>query len=145
MVSQTLSVNSPLTTSRYAFDVIGELFFGQMFGFMENREDHQSYIASLAILIPILATLGVAPSYIRPLILLSSAVSSQVRRGLVALKHIGEATRDCVDQHLADLSDGQKTVRRDMVQQLLDLTEREKRGTIEFGVEEVKMDCYSAL
>jgi hypothetical protein len=116
-----------------------------MFGFMEKREDQQSYIASLAVLTPILATLGVAPSYIRPLFLLSSAVSSQVRRGLVALKHIGEATRDCVDQRLADLSEGQRIVRRDIVQQLLEITEREKRGTVEFGVEEVKMDCYSAL
>jgi hypothetical protein len=34
---------------------------------------------------------------------------------------------------------------RNMVQQLLKPTQREKRGPVEFGVEEVKMDCYSAL
>ena len=39
----------------YAFDVIGELHFGQMFGFMEKEYDHESLIHSLDILNPLLA------------------------------------------------------------------------------------------
>lgn len=51
----------------YAFDVIGELFYGHQFGFMENRHDYGSYIESLDALLPAVAVACVLPSYVRPL------------------------------------------------------------------------------
>ncbi len=45
----------------YAFDVVGELFFGHEFGFMENRHDHEDYIQSLDILLPAVVTASVLP------------------------------------------------------------------------------------
>ena len=40
----------------YAFDVVGELFFGKQFGFLANSEDHERFIASLNTLLPPMAT-----------------------------------------------------------------------------------------
>ncbi len=37
----------------YAFDVIGELYFGRMFGFMAYSHDHENYIHSLDTLMPL--------------------------------------------------------------------------------------------
>lgn len=36
-----------LTLVRYAFDIIGAVFFGKQFGFMQNRHDHGKYIESV--------------------------------------------------------------------------------------------------
>jgi len=51
----------------YAFDVVGELFFGQQFGFMEKSYDYGGYIESLDTLLPAVAVSCVLPSYVRPL------------------------------------------------------------------------------
>ncbi|KAG4288531.1 hypothetical protein FPRO06_06183 [Fusarium proliferatum] len=51
----------------FAFDVIGELFYGKQFGFMENSHDYQGYIETLDTLLPAVATSCVLPFYLRPL------------------------------------------------------------------------------
>ena len=50
-----------LTLFRYAFDIIGAVFFGKQFGFMEDRHDHGKYIESvhLASTYPVLTKLSV--------------------------------------------------------------------------------------
>lgn len=48
---------------RYAFDVIGEVFFGHMFGFMEYRHDHASLITSLQQILPVISTVALSPSW----------------------------------------------------------------------------------
>ena len=60
--------NSPAADAenRYAFDVIGELFFGHQFGFMRDEHDYGRYIECLDTLLPGIAVSCVLPAYIRP-------------------------------------------------------------------------------
>jgi hypothetical protein len=59
---------------RYTFDVIGEIFFGRMLGFLRNSEDYGAYIASLDALmhflctIAFLCTVAIALRHLRPVI-----------------------------------------------------------------------------
>jgi Cytochrome P450 len=130
---------------RYAFDVVGELFFGEMFGFMRKRKDHESWINSLDTLMPTICTVAVAPSYMRPLIWMSAIFNPQTRKAASALNRIGEAARKCVTERLQrDIEKDQGPSRRDIMQQFLDL-KREKGEKVDFGIGEVQLEVYTAL
>ncbi|RDL41768.1 uncharacterized protein BP5553_01747 [Venustampulla echinocandica] len=129
----------------YAFDVIGELYFGRMFGFMEHRHDHESYIASLDALMPTLCIASVAPKFTRPVIFLSSVLIPSVKIALKALDHIAAAAKSCVTQRFADAEGSFDTVkRRDILQQLMDIR-KEKGPKLDFGLSEIELESYSAL
>ncbi|KIY01582.1 uncharacterized protein Z520_03134 [Fonsecaea multimorphosa CBS 102226] len=128
----------------YAFDVIGELYFGGMFGFMENASDYGNYITSLDTLMPVLCLSGIAPAYTRPFILGSAIFSSNVRKALKAIDHIAAAARQCVAKRLEGVSAGNPILRRDILQQLLEISQK-KADEVEFGVHEVEFEAYVAL
>lgn len=131
--------------SRYAFDVIGELYFGRMFGFMEQRTDYQSYIASLDTLLPVLAICAVGPSYIRPVISASSILSPAVRKALRAIDHIAAAAKNCVATRSYELSSGSgDNIRRDLLQQLFDIS-RGKGDKLDFGQGETTYEAYVGM
>jgi hypothetical protein len=79
----------------YAFDVVGELFFGCQFGFLENSHDYGNYIQSLDILLPAVATACVLPSYVRPLQILGH-LFPPLRRALVCYNNIVVAAKSAV-------------------------------------------------
>lgn len=130
---------------RFAFDVIGELFFGKMFGFMSKRKDHESWIRSLDTLMPTMCTVAVAPSYTRPLIFMSAIINPQARKALSALNQIAGAARNCVAERLQrDMDKSEGPSRRDIMQQFLDL-KRDKGEKVDFGIGEVQSEIYTAL
>jgi len=53
-----MQILSLTNVDRYAFDVIGELFFGKKFGFLDERQDWGTYIKTLDILLPIFVMVG---------------------------------------------------------------------------------------
>jgi hypothetical protein len=124
--------------------VIGELYFGRMFGFMENAHDHGNYIASLDTLMPVVCLNGIAPAYTRPFILGSSIFSANVRRGLKAIDHIAAAAKRCVAQRIQSISSGNANLRRDILHQLLEITQS-KGKEVDFGVHEVEYEAYVGL
>jgi hypothetical protein len=63
---------------------------------MENSHDHESYIASLDVLLPVMMAASLVPPAFRGLVLESSVFSSTIRKGLGAVKHISAAARGCV-------------------------------------------------
>ncbi|KAH0841174.1 hypothetical protein AYO21_06936 [Fonsecaea monophora] len=128
----------------YAFDVVGELYFGKMFGFMEHRTDYESYIQSLDALLPVLTETGLAPTYMRPFILGTSLLSPTVRKALKAIDHIAQAARDCVNRRLQALSTGSEDVRTDLLQQLFDISQ-EKGEKYDFKVGEIQYESYVAI
>jgi hypothetical protein len=130
---------------RYAFDVIGELFFGQQFGFMEGSHDHQSYIASLDTLLPVLTAAGVSSPILRGLILGSSMFSSAVRRGLKAIDHIAAAARGCVAARSSIEAQSESLANRtDLLHHLLEIA-RNKGEAVDFGKGEVEYEAYVAM
>lgn len=132
--------------ARYAFDVIGELYFGRMFGFMEQRTDYQSYIESLDTLLPLLTVASVAPSYTRPIILASAIINPAVRKGLRAIDHIAAAAKACVNKRAQDLAAGGEgtAIRRDLMQQLFEIA-RAKGDKVDFGHGEITYEAYVGL
>ncbi|KAK5044698.1 hypothetical protein LTR84_010590 [Exophiala bonariae] len=127
----------------YAFDVIGELYFGKMFGFMEQRTDYESYIASLDMLVPLITLAAVAPSYTRPLILVSSIISPAIRKAMKAIDHIATAARSCVATRSMQLAAGE-SVRRDLLSQLFDISHT-KGEKVDFGLGEITYEAYVGL
>lgn len=59
---------------RYTFDVLGELYYGEMFGFMKDREDHNNWIWALDKMIPFVCFAGVTSPLLRPLVYAALAV-----------------------------------------------------------------------
>lgn len=132
-----------LTLTRYAFDVIGELYFGEMFGFMERSCDHENYVHSLDTLMPLVVATAVSPKYFRPFILGSAIVSPTALRALKALDHIAAAARSCVAKRVRS-NEAATAVRRDLLEQLLEIA-RTKGEKVDFGVPEIEYEAYVAL
>lgn len=131
----------------YAFDVIGELYFGQMFGFLEKEIDYQNLIRSLDTLNPIIGSAAVSASYARPMIMISAVASSSVRSGLKAIDHVVSVAKSCVKKRQDEL-DANKTggeqPRRDLLQQLFEIM-HEKGEKVDFGIPEIQYEAYVAL
>ena len=132
-----------LTQFGYAFDVVGVLFFGRMFGFMDGRSDYQSYIASLDSLMPPMCIAECAATYARPFVLGSTILIPSMRKTLKALSNIAEAARTSVDQRSRELQTGQEQ-RSDILQQLFDI-QTEKGEKVDFGIPEIRQEVYGAM
>lgn len=131
----------------YAFDVIGELYFGRMFGFLETGADHQSLIQSLDVLNPVMAGAGVSATYARPFIFMSAIISSTIRSALKSMDHVTNTAKACVNERQRDLEhvkEGAEMPRQDILQQLFDIVEV-KGAELDFGVPEVQCDAWIAV
>lgn len=60
------SQRSVTNANSYAFDVIGELFYGSMFGFLKERRDVGGYMATMGGLIPFFAFVSLWPWLLDP-------------------------------------------------------------------------------
>jgi hypothetical protein len=131
--------------NRYAFDVVGELFFGERFGFMEDSHDYGGYVASCDAFLPILTAAGVSSPAVRNIILGSSLFSSAARGGLKGIDHIAASARGCVATRLsANASGKSKTGRTDLLHHLLEIA-RNKGEAVDFGKGEVEYEAYVAM
>jgi len=112
---------------------------------MENSHDHESYIASLDTLLPVLTAAGVSSPVVRGLLLGSSMLSSGVRKGLKAIDHIAAAARGCVATRLSiDSRDESQANRTDLLQHLLEIA-KNKGEAVDFGKGEVEYEAYVAM
>ena len=125
---------------RYAFDVIGELYFGRMFGFLETGADHGSWIESLDLLMPFLCMTAVAPTYVRPLILMSALVVPGSLKALKAIDNIGVAARKCVAERFDSASKDDGPHRTDMVEQLHEI-HLEKGEKVDFQIGDIQQEA----
>ncbi|OAL30862.1 hypothetical protein AYO20_08555 [Fonsecaea nubica] len=129
----------------YTFDVIGELFFGRMFGFLQQAADYQAWIASLDALMPGFCQVAVAPTYLRPFILLSSLFDSKMNAAIKCTQTMEVAAREGVARRQAELDQGSSTSdSRDLLQQLFNI-QREKGEKMDFSMREVEQEAYIAL
>jgi hypothetical protein len=128
---------------RYAFDVIGEIFFGDMFGFLQNSEDHGAFIASLDALMPVLCISAIGPSYLRPLIMTSAIFIPAALKAVKAIDGIRKAAVAAAGKRMKSIEDG-AAARHDMLQQLFDIV-REKGEKVNFSSREVTLEAYVAM
>ncbi|KAJ9606160.1 hypothetical protein H2200_009121 [Cladophialophora chaetospira] len=130
----------------YSFDVIGELFFGRTFGFMQQSHDHEALIASLDAFLPVLSTVSVASSYYRPFMLISALLSSSRRKAVgVMTLFANTARRIVVQRREAETQEhADDKIRRDLLKQLLDIV-RDKGEKVDFGFGDVAREAHIAL
>jgi hypothetical protein len=102
--------------------VIGEIFFGDMFGFLQNSEDHGAFIASLDALMPVLCISAIAPSCLRPVIMMSAIVIPAASKAVKAIDGIRKAAVEAAGKRLKSIEDG-TPVRNDMLQQLFEIVQ----------------------
>ncbi|KIV93696.1 hypothetical protein, variant [Exophiala mesophila] len=147
-LSEFASQGKPLDLGKwlqmYAFDVIGELYFGEAFGFLQNSHDHGSWIHSLDLLMPFLCMTAVAPSYIRPFILASSLVVPGSLKALKAIETIGTSARACVLQRFKTQGAYEKQPRADILEQLYSISV-EKGDQVDFKLGDIQQEAYVAL
>lgn len=140
---QQQPVNLATWVQWYAFDVIGELYFSSMFGFMRDRCDVRDYIASLDILLPVLCSASVMPAYARAPFLASGLLLSSVRKALKALGNIEQASATCVRGRLQSRSDEDHS-RADILNKLLEI-HKQKGGQQDFMMTDVQTEAYVGL
>ncbi|KAF4464320.1 pisatin demethylase, partial [Fusarium albosuccineum] len=128
----------------YAFDVIGQLFFSQMFGFMKDRHDYGNYIKSLDTLLPILTAASVVPTYLRTPFFLGGAVVPGIFKALKSVKAIEIAAEHCVRQRQQLVGNGIAGDKNDILEDLFDIWAN-KGEKVDFGLTEIKVEVYVAL
>lgn len=130
---------------RYAFDVVGEIFFGHMFGFMEKSEDHEAYIASLEVMIPALMTAAISPMHWRSWIMSSNMLRPAAQTAMRSIGHIGEAAIAGVAERRQKLmSAGGEASRPDVLGKLLEI-QSEKGDKINYTVGDIHSETYVSL
>ncbi|KAL4882734.1 cytochrome P450 [Aspergillus karnatakaensis] len=135
-------------TRMYAYDVIGELYFSKMFGFLEAGGDHLGYIGATDDLIPIQFLAGNMPTYIRSFFMLAGIVLiPKVRRALKALGDLTEATNVMLKNRLASLQSADSDSvpqRQDILGKLLNISQ--KRGDeLDFVLDDIKMESFGGF
>ncbi|KAF2195063.1 cytochrome P450 [Zopfia rhizophila CBS 207.26] len=127
----------------YAFDVIGEIFFGRMFGFMENSHDHGVFIASLDALMPVLCIAAIGPAYLRPLVTGSASAIPAALKAAKSVDDIRKAAIAATNQRKKDIEDG-VVPRNDLLQQLFGIV-REKGEKVNFTHNEATLESWVAM
>lgn len=127
----------------YAFDVIGELYFSSMFGFMKDRDDHQGYISSLETLLPILCIASVLPSYARTPLILSGFLIPSVRAALKSFDKIRDASLSCVRDRIV-LKEKGESKREDILEKLFNVYENQGEMT-NFNITDIQVEVFVGL
>ncbi|KAF7187940.1 Cytochrome P450 monooxygenase [Pseudocercospora fuligena] len=129
----------------YTFDVLGELFFGGAFGFLESRSDHGRWIESLDTLMPIIVVLALLPKLYRPVFLIFSILSSPTRGALSILNGIAETAKHIVSEKQQKLQgNSSQQQRRDILSKLFDLKSR--RGEAEdYTIADIQYESHVSL
>lgn len=129
---------------RYAFDVLGELFYGKMFGFMSERTDIGNYMKAIDTLLPAFAIGGTVPSYLTKMYLVSTILfSPSVRGALGAIKHLKNVSEAAVKRRKQDI-DENKDDKRDMLRKMLEIN-ADRGEKINFTYLHICVESHSSL
>ena len=129
---------------RYAFDVLGELFYGRMFGFMSERTDFGNYMKAIDSLLPAFTIGGTVPSYLTKLYLVSTILfSPSVRGGLGAVQHIENASQAAVESRKREIVEN-KDDKRDILRKMLEI-KADRGEKIDFTYQNIYVESHSAM
>ena len=129
---------------RYAFDVLGELFYGKMFGFMSERTDFGNYMKAIDSLLPAFTIGGTVPSYLTKLYLVSTILfSPSVRGALGAVKHIENASQAAVESRKREIVEN-KDDKRDILRKMLEIN-ADRGEKIDFTYQHIYVESHSSM
>lgn len=123
--------------------MIGELYFGKKFGFMEERADYGTYMESVWNLVSVVAWVSMLPSYAQKAVLAGGFVIPSVRRGMTIMMNMFKIAKQRVAERQNDLKEGNPT-RQDLLGKSLAI--HHERGEKEnFLLEDAEVESYTAL
>ena len=129
---------------RYAFDVLGELFYGKVFGFMRERKDIGDYMEAIDSLLPAFTIGGTLPSYLTKWYLVSTILfSSSVRGALGAVKHIENASEAAVKRRGQEIVENTDE-KRDMLRKMLEINV-DRGEKINFTYQHLCVESHSSM
>ncbi|KAL9073674.1 MAG: hypothetical protein Q9157_004648 [Trypethelium eluteriae] len=142
--TQNSVVDLGLWINIYAFDVLGELFYGNMFGFMRERKDISGYMNAIDALLPAFSIGGTVPSYLtKPFLISTTLFSPSIRGALGAVKHLEKASQAAVTKRKDQITNN-KDEKRDMLRKMLDISA--ERGTeLDFTDSHVFVESHSSF
>lgn len=129
---------------RYAFDVLGVLFYGKTFGFMSERTDVGNYMKAINSLLPAFTIGGTVPSYLTKLYLISTILFSPSGRGaLGAVKHLENASEAAVKRRKQEIEEN-KDDKRDLLRKMLEI-DADRGQTINFTYPHICVESHSSM
>lgn len=135
------SLTCPL---RYAFDVLGELFYSEVFGFMRQRTDIGNYMKAIGSLLPVFTIRVIIPSYLRkPYLISTKLFSPSIRAALGAVKHLENAPKAAVQGRKEELEATQDH-KQDMFRKMLDIS-ADRREEVRFTCYDIVVESHSSL
>ncbi|EAU32038.1 conserved hypothetical protein [Aspergillus terreus NIH2624] len=127
----------------YAYDVIGELYFSKMFGFLKSGCDHLGFMASTDTLIPVMTLSAVMPTYIRSVFMFAGILFPRVRNALTALGNLSKAAETAVQERLAQRDESKDGPERaDVLNKVLDIYHGKKA---DFDLDDVRLEAFGAF
>ncbi|KAF9889442.1 hypothetical protein FE257_007344 [Aspergillus nanangensis] len=129
----------------YAYDVIGELYFSKMFGFLKAGRDHLGFMASTDTLIPVMTLSAIMPTYVRSLFMFGGILFPRVRNALAALGNLTKASESAVEDRLAQRGTGSEIAERaDVLNKVLDIYHQNGKKA-DFDLDDVKLEAFGAF
>ncbi|PSN62351.1 cytochrome P450 [Corynespora cassiicola Philippines] len=128
----------------YAFDVLGQLFFGRMFGFMSEAKDYRGYIRATELNLPVRICASTMPSYMRSVFLGSGFLIPRIYDSVQSYLMLDKEGQICVEERKSSLEAGEIPKQKDLLVFLLDLMER-RREKGDFQLSDVQVESRSAL
>lgn len=142
-IHNTLGKHPQSERYRYAFDVIGELYFGEQFGFMKEGTDHGTYMESTWNLVSALAWVAMLPRYAQKAVFAGGFAIPSVRRGSAVMQNMMHTAKQRVAERQRNIREGKPT-RQDLLGK--SLTIHHERGEEEnFLLEDAEAESYTAL
>lgn len=131
---------------RYTFDVLGELFYGKMFGFMHSHTDIGGYMKAIDSLLPAFTVGGTLPSYLTKLYFLSTVIiSPSVRGALGAVANIESASKAAVERRRQELAAAEeKDNKHDILRKMLEI-HADRGEKINFTFQDIVVESHSSM
>ncbi|KAL4876901.1 cytochrome P450 [Aspergillus karnatakaensis] len=124
----------------YTFDVIGELFYGQQFGFMRNEHDFGHYIGSLDILMPGITVLCMLPEYLRLFQMTLNLVFPSMRDALQSYTDIRNAAKFWVERRMQSMKE-KEACRVDLLEKLFQV----RNARSDFDIPEIQVESLGGI
>jgi hypothetical protein len=131
-----------LWTWRFTYDIIGELFFGKAYGFLDQECDIDNLMAAAAAVAPFEGMMGMAPTWLNPFMVWMLAIPS-IARGVMNFRKVKSVGKKVVAERLKAVQNHAET-RTDMLGKMLSIV-WEKGEKYDWSVEDVEQECMVAM
>ena len=131
-----------LWTWRFTYDIIGELFFGKAYGFLDQERDIDNLMAAAAAVAPFEGMMGMAPSWLRPFMVWMLAIPN-IARGVMNMQKVKVTGKKVVADRMRQV-ESQEETRKDMLGKMLNIV-WEKGEKYDWSVQDVEQECFVAM